>query len=102
MTYLDAALPGVEIVYLTINRAPQKQVAWNVVDEANKMVFDFVQKKDSWHYVDVNCEMEDSSGKIKRNIFDGDGLHLTDNCYTNIFKPAVTKVLKPIWERIMC
>lgn len=32
MDYLDAALPGVEIVYITINKAPQKKDRWDIVD----------------------------------------------------------------------
>ena len=64
------------------------------------MVYDFIEKKASWHYVDVNKCMESSYRKIKPNMFEYDGLHLTDNCYTNCFKPEVTKVLEPIWDRI--
>ena len=64
------------------------------------MVYDFIQEKDSWHYVDVNEGMEESPRKIKPNMFEWDGLHLTDNCYTKVFKPSVINVLKPIWAKL--
>ena len=35
MTYLSQALPGVEIVYITINYAPQKSDRWDIVEKAN-------------------------------------------------------------------
>ena len=59
MTYITECLPGVQIVFMTINKAPQKYSRWHIVDKANELVQKLIKARDNWHYVDVNSPMFD-------------------------------------------
>ena len=86
-----------KICLLGINYAPQKQDRWGVVQEANKLCQGWLTQNPNWHWVDVNKDMFDSAGKLKIDMFVSDGLHLTENAYTNVFRPKVMEKLQEIW-----
>ena len=100
MNYIHTALPGVQIVYIEINKAPQKRDRWDIADKANALVKEKIDQMQTWHYVNVNPGMFDNQGQPRDDMFTGDGLHLYEKAYTEVWKPLVTEKLQPIWDSI--
>ena len=100
MKYLHSALPGVHLIFIAINRAPQKEDKWHVADEANAKIKEEVDKIDTWHWVDVNPGMFNESGRPRDDMFERDGLHLYEKAYSEVWKPLVLEKLQGIWEKI--
>ena len=65
---------------------------WNIVDKfkyANNLIeTEIVKKTDNWHFVNIFKEMVDVKGYPKKELFVGDGLHLSPLGY-QIWKQAL-------------
>jgi lysophospholipase L1-like esterase len=83
-------LPKTRIVFISIKPSPLR---WKVVDKgrkANDLIADLCKKDDRIVYVDVTKAMLDADGKPRRELFAGDGLHLTAKGYelwATVLKP---------------
>ena len=101
MVYISEAIgDGVEVVYIAINKAPQKRDRWDIVEKANALVKAEIEKVDTWHFVDVNAGMFDEEGEPRSGMFTSDGLHLHEKAYTEVWKPVVSEKLAEVWGRI--
>ncbi len=89
MKSLEAALPEIEIVYVSINRAPQKRDRWDVVDEANRLITKICEARPNRIFVDVNRGLQDESGDPRLDYYLDDGLHFNSTAYLEVFAPAV-------------
>ena len=91
-------LPATRIFYVSINRAPQKQDKWDVVDAANAAVKAYCAKDKKLEYIDVNPALFDSAGQPRLDLYLPDKLHFKEPAYddfTAIIKPALEKA----WAR---
>ena len=91
-------LPATRIFYVSINRAPQKQDQWDVVDAANFAVKAYCAKDKKLEYIDVNPALFDSAGQPRLDLYLPDKLHFKEPAYddfTAIIKPALEKA----WAR---
>ena len=91
-------LPGTQVFYVSINRAPQKMTKWDVVDSANSLVRDFCNSTKKRGFIDVNPVLFDKEGKPRLELYRDDKLHFKDSAYeefTGIIKP----VLQKAWQR---
>jgi lysophospholipase L1-like esterase len=92
-----AALPQTRIVFVSINRAPEKRDRWDVVDAVNKMVEGLAAQTKNLQYVDVNPALFNRDGTPRVEFFMSDQLHLRPAAYeefARILKPVLTKAFE--------
>ncbi len=97
-TRMERAMPGVHIVHVSINRAPQKQDRWDVVDAANAAIESMCEASPTRWFVDVNEGLFDAAGEPRVDLYLDDRLHFTDAAYDEVFLPRVRSVLRAIEE----
>ena len=88
------ALPSTRIVFVSVNRAPEKQELWDVVDSVNRQVAAYAAETTRLEYVDVNPALFNPDGSSRLELFMPDGLHLRPAAYVEF-----TRILKPILTR---
>jgi lysophospholipase L1-like esterase len=89
-------LPDARVVFVSINRAPEKQDRWDVVDAVNHQVESYTAKNKRVEYVDVNPVLFDHAGMPRLELFLSDRLHFRPQAYeefTPILKPVLTRAL---------
>jgi lysophospholipase L1-like esterase len=95
---VTTALPESQVVFVSINRAPEKQDRWNIVDDVNRQIEQYSATNKRLTYVDVNPALFNADGSSRLEFFMNDGLHLRAPAYeefARILKPALTKALAP-------
>jgi lysophospholipase L1-like esterase len=88
---VGAVLPDTRIVYVSVNRAPEKQDRWDVVDDVNRRMQKYAADHPRVEYVDVNPVLFDAKGKPRYDLYVGDQLHLRPAAYEGF-----AKILKPV------
>ena len=94
---VGAALPGTRVVFVSVNRAPEKRDRWDVVDEVNRRVQSYAAGHPRVQFVDVNPVLFNADGTSRLDLFMGDQLHLRPRAYeefARILKPVLTTALK--------
>ncbi|MBI4888359.1 MAG: hypothetical protein HY824_14790 [Acidobacteria bacterium] len=92
-----AALPAARIVFVSINRAPEKQDRWDVVDAVNRQVEAYAAGTTRLQYVDVNPVLFNRDGTPRLDLYMPDELHLRPAAYegfARILKPVLTKAFE--------
>ena len=92
-----AASPQSRVVFVSINRAPEKQDRWDVVDAVNRRVQAYARTMPQLDYVDVNPVLFDGAGKTRLELFMPDQLHLRAPAYEGfaaILKPILTRAFE--------
>ncbi len=87
-------LPQTKILYVSINRAPQKQAKWDVVDDANRQIQAYCDRNQQLGFIDVNPALFDKNGNPRIELYRDDKLHFLEPAYeafTAIIKPVVAK-----------
>ncbi len=89
------SLPGTKLIFASINRSPDKQKRWDVVDAVNARVRDDFTKEFAFlSFVDLNPALFDAAGKARVDLYLPDMLHFKPPAYvafTEIVKPVLTK-----------
>ncbi|PWT83019.1 MAG: hypothetical protein C5B57_07750 [Blastocatellia bacterium] len=91
------ALPQARIVFVSINRAPEKRERWDVVDAVNHLVEGYAIKTKQLQYVDVNPALFNVDGTPRMELFLSDQLHLRPAAYdefARVLKPVLTKAFE--------
>ena len=92
-------LPQTRILFVSINKAPQKMDRWGEVDEANRLVKAYCAKVKGLRYIDVNPALFDAAGAPRMELYLPDKLHFLDPAYEEF-----TKIVKPVvaaeWKRV--
>ena len=91
------ALPDTRIVFVAVNKAPEKRDRWDVVDEINRQMQKLADRNPRVEYVDVNPVLVNADGTPRTELFMNDQLHLRPPAYegfTRILKPILTKALQ--------
>ena len=92
------ALPETRVIFVSVNRAPEKQDRWDVVDAVNRQVQAYASSHARVEFVDVNPVLFNADGTSRLELFMGDELHLRPKAYeefTRILKPVLTRALNP-------
>jgi lysophospholipase L1-like esterase len=89
-----ARLPDTRIFFVSINKAPEKQYAWKVVDEANSRIREYAAKNKRLGFIDVNPVLFDTAGKPRFELYREDELHFRPAAYVEF-----TKIIRPVIER---
>jgi lysophospholipase L1-like esterase len=95
---VTTALPEAQVVFVSINRAPEKQDRWDVVDDVNRQIQKYAAAKGRVIYVDVNPALFNADGSSRLEFFMNDRLHLRAAAYeefARILKPVLVKALAP-------
>lgn len=92
---VQARLPQTHILYVSINRAPQKKDRWDLVDSTNNLVREYCATVPRHIFIDVNPVLFDAKGQPRLDMYVSDQLHLTDKAYEEF-----TTVIKPVVERV--
>jgi len=93
---VTASLPQTRVVFMSINRAPEKRDRWDVVDAVNRQVASYSENNRRVEYVDVNPALFDLAGMPRLELYMSDRLHLRPPAYeefARILKPVLTKAL---------
>ncbi len=94
---VTAALPATRIVFVSVNRAPEKQDRWDVVDAVNDQVKAYAAQTQRLQYVDVNPVLFNRDGTPRFELYMPDELHLRPAAYeefARILKPVLTKAFE--------
>jgi lysophospholipase L1-like esterase len=91
-------LPHTRIFFVSINRAPQKEDRWNIVDEANSQVRTYCLKDPRMGFIDVNPALFDREGNPRLELYQEDRLHFKPEAYV-AFAAIVKPVLTAAWEK---
>jgi hypothetical protein len=89
-----APLPDTRIFFVSINKAPEKRYAWNVVDEANARIREYTAKNKRLDFIDVNPVLLDAAGKPRFELYREDELHFRPAAYVEF-----TRIIRPVIER---
>ena len=88
-------LPGTKMIFASINRSPDKEKRWDVVDAVNTRVRNSFTKEFAYlSYVELNPALFDAAGKARVELYLPDMLHFKPPAYvafTEILKPALTR-----------
>jgi hypothetical protein len=83
------------VFFVSINKAPEKQKRWDVVDAINARVRDqFTTEFAFLSFIDVNPALFDAQGKARTELYVPDMLHFKPPAYaafTGIIKPVLTQ-----------
>ena len=91
--------PTTRIFYVSINRAPQKQNKWDVVDAANASVKAFCSQDQRLEYIDVNPALFDAAGQARLDLYLPDKLHFKEPAY-NDFTAIIKPVIEKAWQEL--
>jgi lysophospholipase L1-like esterase len=89
------ALPSTTVVFMSVNRAPEKRDRWDVVDAVNRRIAAFAAEKKQLRYVDVNPVLFNADGTPRLELYVSDQLHFKPPAYeafTQILKPVLTEL----------
>jgi lysophospholipase L1-like esterase len=90
-----AALPTTRIVFVAVQKAPDKRKRWPGVDSVNAaLAADAKASKGRLLYVDLNPVLFDAKGEIRGELFKPDSLHFNQPVYEQF-----TAVIKPVLEK---
>ena len=95
---VTTALPESQVAFVSINRAPDKQDRWDVVDDVNRQIQKYAAANGHVTFVDVNPALFNADGSSRIELFMNDRLHLRPAAYeefTRILKPVLEKALAP-------
>jgi lysophospholipase L1-like esterase len=88
------ASPETHVIFVSINRAPEKEDRWNVVDDVNRRVQAYAGDVTRLQYVDVNPVLFNRDGSPRLEVYMPDQLHLRPPAYdafAQVLRPAITK-----------
>ena len=91
------ALPETRIVFVSVNRAPEKQDRWDVVDDINRQILRYAEKHPRVRFVDVNPVLANADGSARMELFMNDRLHLRPPAYeefAKVLKPVLTEAIR--------
>ncbi len=91
---VHAKLPSTKILFVSINRAPQKQDKWQIVDDANASILASCLQDQRLGFIDVNKALFDKEGNARLELYREDKLHFLKPAYEEF-----TAIIKPIVER---
>jgi len=95
-------LPATRVFYTSINRAPQKQDRWDIVDAANSLVREYCASDSRLGFIDVNPVLFDKEGNPRLDLYLEDKLHFRAPAYeefTKVIKPVITEAWNSLPSR---
>lgn len=94
-----ARFPGTRLLYVSINRAPEKRSKWVQVDAANRLVQAFCERTPGHRFIDVNPVLFTAAGEPRLELYQKDQLHLLPAAYVE-FARVIKPVLESVWAEV--
>lgn len=94
---VTTALPDTRIVFVAVNRAPEKRDRWDVVDDINRQIERYADRNPRVRFVDVNPVLASADGSPRMELFMNDQLHLRPPAYeefAKMLKPVLTEAMR--------
>ena len=85
--------PTIEVDYISMKYSPSREELWPQMKETNQKIAAFMKKQRNAKFIDVTKAMEDSNGKVRKDIFVEDMLHFKPEGY-KIWAKVLTPYLK--------
>src|SRR3954471_11643269 len=63
------ALPNARVVFVSVNKAPEKRDRWDVVDDINRQMQKYVERNSRLQFVDVNPVLLNADGTPRVELF---------------------------------
>jgi len=92
--YLKENLPETKLYFIAIKPSISREKYWPKMQEANKKIKKFIDKKENYFFVDTASKMLDKNGKVLQDIFLEDNLHMNAKGYK-----IWTETIKPLLEQ---
>lgn len=89
---IRASMPMVPIIYVSIKPSPSRENLMPRMEEANKLIKQYLQLKKKTVFVDVYHKMLGKDGKPLKDIFTEDNLHMNAKGY-HIWQKAIAPYL---------
>jgi lysophospholipase L1-like esterase len=89
-----AQVPEAWIYFVSIKPSPRRRARWDAFVAANKLIEKACRTQDRLEFIDVYEPMFDANGKVRRELFGRDRLHLNAQGYalwTSIIKPVLIR-----------
>ncbi len=93
------ALPETRVIFVSVNKAPQKRDQWDVVEAINRGVKAMAAASPTLDYVDVNPALFDANGEPRMELYRPDGLHFHPPAYDE-FARIIKPVVQAAWEAV--
>ncbi len=87
-------LPETNVLFISINKAPQKLEKSNEIDKTNRLVHTCCRTAHKVGFIDINPVFFNPQGQPRRELYISDGLHFMPDAYREI-----TRIIKPVLER---
>lgn len=81
--------PEVPVAYVSIKLSPSRENLWPKFIETNSLIRKFMERKENAEYIDITKAMTGPDGKIRKDLFLEDMLHM---------KPAGYQIWKKVME----
>jgi lysophospholipase L1-like esterase len=91
VSIVHTALPDTWIYYVSIKPSPTRRRQWPTEQQTNRMIASFISTQDRVQFIDITPVMLNSQGKVHRELFRWDGLHMNARGYA-----LWTAIIKPI------
>jgi lysophospholipase L1-like esterase len=93
-----AELPETNVVFASINRAPQKKERWNIVDKANAGIKTYSENNNRVIYAELNTALFDENGNPRLDLYKNDLLHFKPAAYEE-FARIIKPILQQLWTK---
>ena len=84
---------------MAIDRAPQKQNRWDVVNAANALIRDYCAATPRLMFLDLNPLTHEENGEPRLELYREDKLHFVPAAYVK-FTAAIKPVLQQAWAEV--
>lgn len=94
---LHESLPGTPVFYVSINRVPEKQAKWDLVDEANLRTAAWAHQHPLVTYIDMTPAFFNPDATPRTELFVEDMLHFKPESYSefrNVIRPFLMGISK--------
>ena len=97
--FMDRAgeyVPGTPVIYVSIKPSPARWEFWPRMRAANEMIRSSCERIPACRFVDVASPMIGADGRPRSELFQADGLHMTDPGYrlwSDILAPLLNEPL---------
>ena len=94
---LKAALPEARLVFVSVNRSPDHEDLWPVIDDINQQMHAYAMTHPLVDFVDVNPALFNRDGSPRIDVYMPDQRHLRRPAYEDlagILKPVLVRALE--------
>lgn len=87
---IRSRFPKVEVDFISIKYSPSREKLWPQMKEANTKIAAFMKKQPHAGFIDITKVMQDAEGKVRKDLFVEDMLHMTPEGYrlwTSVMDP---------------